>query len=51
MLNRLITPLKFEPLSLDKQTAYLDLLTKCPEVASDYSFVNIWAWTEEYGLQ
>jgi len=44
-------PLSFEPISLDRQKDYLDLLARCPQVASDYSFLNIWAWAEEYGLQ
>jgi hypothetical protein len=47
----LLVKLKFEPLSLEKQTRYLELLAICPEVASDYSFMNIWAWAEDYGLQ
>jgi len=44
-------PLSFEPISLDRQKDYFDLLCQCPQVASDYSFMNIWAWAEEYGLQ
>ena len=43
--------LTFEPITLDRQTDYLNFLTQCPQVASDYSFLNIWAWAEEYGLQ
>jgi hypothetical protein len=43
--------LTFEPISLDRQKDYLDLLSRCPQVASDYSFLNIWAWADEYGLQ
>lgn len=43
-------PLSFEPISLDRQKDYLDLLARCPQAASDYSFLNIWAWAEEYGL-
>jgi len=42
--------LAFEPVSLDKQKDYLNRLARCPQVASDYSFLNIWAWAEEYGL-
>jgi uncharacterized protein len=42
--------LSFEPISIDRQKDYLALLTRCPQVASDYSFLNIWAWAEEYGL-
>jgi uncharacterized protein len=44
-------PLSFEPISLDRQKDYLDLLATCPQVASDYSFLNIWAWAEDYGLR
>ena len=42
--------LKFEPISLDKQNAYLEMLTRCPQISSDYSFMNIWGWAEDYGL-
>jgi hypothetical protein len=40
----------FEPISLDRQTDYFKLLKSCPQVASDYSFLNLWAWADEYGL-
>ena len=43
--------LQFEAISLEKQTDYLERLAKCPQVASDYSFINLWAWCEEYGLR
>jgi len=43
-------PLSFEPISIDRQTDYLQALSRCPQVASDYSFLNIWAWADEYGL-
>jgi hypothetical protein len=43
--------LAFEPVSLDRQEDYLKRLAGCPQVASDYSFLNIWAWAEEYGLR
>ena len=43
-------PLQFEPVSIDKQDPYLKRLAACPEKTSDYSFVNIWAWGQEYGL-
>jgi len=43
-------PLNFEPISLDRQKDYLERLARCPQVASDYSFLNLWAWAEEYGL-
>jgi hypothetical protein len=48
--KRLEMNLKFEPISLDKQNEYLELLGICPQVASDYSFLNLWAWAEDYGL-
>ncbi len=41
----------FEPISLDRQTDYLELLKCCPQVASDYSFLNLWAWADEYELR
>ncbi len=41
----------FESVSLDSQKDYLARLSECPQVASDYSFLNIWAWAEEYGMQ
>jgi hypothetical protein len=44
-------PLRFEPISLDRQKDYLDLLAACPQAASDYSFLNLWAWAEDYGLR
>lgn len=34
----------FAPLSLDSQREYRALLSATPEKASDYSFVNLWAW-------
>ena len=42
--------LQFEPIGLEKQEDYLKMLARCPQVASDYSFMNIWAWAQEYGL-
>jgi hypothetical protein len=44
-------PLAFEPLSIDLQGAYRRRLAACSQVASDYSFINIWGWAESYGLQ
>ncbi|MBW1842325.1 MAG: DUF2156 domain-containing protein [Deltaproteobacteria bacterium] len=43
-------PLQFEPVSIDKQDRYINRLAACPGKTSDYSFVNIWAWGQEYGL-
>lgn len=42
--------LTFEPLSLDRQADYRRLFAQCPQAASDYSFLNLWAWAQEYGL-
>ena len=42
--------LEFEPISLEKQEEYLKMLARSPQVASDYSFMNLWAWAEDYGL-
>ncbi len=43
--------LRFEPISLDRQEAYLAILSQCPQIASDYSFLNLWAWSDEYRLR
>lgn len=43
--------LKFEPISLDRQDQYLELLSSGRMAASDYSFINLWAWAEVFGLQ
>ena len=43
--------LNFEPISLDRQNDYLEVLSRCPQIASDYSFLNLWGWAEEYELQ
>ena len=42
--------LRFEPISLGRQGDYLEIFSRCPQIASDYSFLNLWAWAEEYGL-
>jgi len=43
--------LNFEPISLDKQHQYLEHFGACPQKSSDYSFINLWGWAEEYGLR
>lgn len=43
--------LEFTPIDLDRQQQYRDMLQQCDQIASDYSFINIWSWQEEYGLQ
>ena len=41
----------FQPLSLESQEEYNRFLHLCPEVTSDYSFVNLWAWRDIYNLE
>ena len=41
----------FEPIQLKRQDAYLKHLSQCSQIASDYSFINLWGWGEEYGLE
>jgi uncharacterized protein len=43
--------LTFEPIDLERQSLYLQRLAQCGQIASDYSFINLWSWGEEYGLQ
>jgi hypothetical protein len=43
--------LYFEPIELDRHLEYAERLARCPQVASDYSFLNLWAWAEDYGLR
>lgn len=43
--------LTFEPISLEKQQTYRRMLSRCGRIASDYSFINLWGWGPEYGLQ
>lgn len=40
----------FDPISFEKQSAYLEFFSRCPQKTSDYSFANLWGWAEEYGL-
>lgn len=42
--------LEFSAISLDRQAEYRALLSKTPEISSDYSFVNLWAWGEAHAL-
>lgn len=41
----------FHSLSLQEQPQYKEFLARTPQIASDYSFGNLWAWREIYGLQ
>lgn len=43
-------PLNFEPISLNKQNEYLDIFYRCPQKSSDYTIVNLWGWSDDYGL-
>jgi len=43
--------LQFDSLDLNRQEAYTDKLRQSPWEASDYSFINIWGWGPEYGLE
>jgi hypothetical protein len=43
--------LTFRPLHLDDVTGYRQRLAATPQVASDYSFVNLYGWGGEYGLE
>jgi len=47
-------PLEFEPISgssgLSKQKPYIERLALCPQITSDYSFLNLWGWADEYDL-
>jgi len=40
----------FEPINLNKQNEYLDKFYQCPQKSSDYSFSNLYGWSDEYGL-
>ena len=40
----------FEAISFERQKEYLNLLSLSNISASDYSFINLWGWAEEYGL-
>lgn len=41
----------FRAPSLREREAYLERFDLCPQKASDYSFVNLWGWAEQYGLK
>jgi hypothetical protein len=46
--------LEFEPVAgpagLSKQKEFLSRLSMCGQLTSDYSFVNLWGWSEEHDL-
>lgn len=43
--------MEYRPVSLHDQQAYLNLLARCPQKSSDYSFANIFGWAEKYALE
>lgn len=43
--------MNFQPIRLAQQAAYREKLARCEQIASDYSFINIWGWGAEYGLE
>ena len=43
--------LNFQDISLERQADYNAIFAQCPGKASDYNFINIWGWAEEYGLK
>ncbi len=40
----------FGPIRLSDRTRYEAFFNRCPQKASDYSFVNLWGWRAVYGL-
>jgi uncharacterized protein len=42
--------LNFESIDPAQQSFYFEKLSQCKQMASDYSFVNLWGWSQEYGL-
>jgi len=43
--------LNFESISLKKQAEYSEYLATCSQKVSDYSFINLWGWAKEHGLE
>ena len=43
--------LSFGPILIEQESAYRLRLAACPQVSSDYSFVNLWSWAEVHGLE
>ena len=43
--------LQFETIRMERQAAYFEFLDASPEIASDYSFINLWSWADVYGLE
>lgn len=43
--------LGFRHITLNDREAYGRRLDACPQVTSDYSFINLWSWADVYGLE
>lgn len=43
--------LTFEPIRMERQDDYHHHLARCRQIASDYSFANLFGWGPEYGLE
>jgi uncharacterized protein len=43
--------LNFQPVGLERQHDYAALYADCGAKPSDYSFLNLWGWAEEHGLE
>ncbi len=43
--------LHFEPIHLDQLSHYNERYEQSQVPASDYTFVNLWGWADEYGLE
>lgn len=41
----------FRPIGLEDREAFRRCLDACPQVTSDYSFINLWSWADAYGLE
>jgi hypothetical protein len=42
--------INFSKIHIEEQERYQASFSKCPQHASDYSFVNLWSWADEYDL-
>ncbi|MFH1980244.1 MAG: phosphatidylglycerol lysyltransferase domain-containing protein [Pseudomonadota bacterium] len=43
--------LSYGPILIDQESDYHQRLAACPQVSSDYSFVNLWSWADIHGLE
>lgn len=44
------TPIAGEE-TLSRQQDYKAMMSRCPQISSDYTFLNLWGWAEAYGLE